>query len=86
MQLFNAVGLKGALWSFWGRHFTFLFLNKLSKQTVFSFHDWINWTNKLTSKNNSIYTVQLCLYVADPAIFLASHSLLTGLFTQLCQT
>ena len=46
----------------------------MSKQTKLynscCFHDWVN---KLTLNNkNTIYTVLLCLYVADPATFLAS--------------
>ena len=47
----------------------------------------MSWINKLTLKD---HTVSCCLYVADPATFLASHSVLgtllsseSGLFIQL---
>ena len=49
----------------------------MPKQTKWTnsvpFHDWLNWLNKLSLKDNTVsYT--LCLYVADPATFLASDS------------
>ena len=31
---------------------------------------------ELTLKDNTVYTVLLCVYVADPATFLASNSVL----------
>ena len=55
--------------------FIFRFI-KLNNQTLFGFYEWINWTNKLTLKDNTVYTVLLCLFVADPATFLASDSVL----------
>ena len=49
----------------------------LPKQTKWTnslcFHDWINKINKPTLKGNTIYIVSLCLYVADPATFIASN-------------
>ena len=39
----------------------------------------MNWINKLTLKDNKMYTVLLCLHVADPATSLASNSIL-GLY------
>ena len=66
------------------RLFLFLCLNKLNKQTILYnyiyiiFHDWVN---KLTFKRTThFHTVLLCLYVADPATFLASNSVLDLLF------
>ena len=61
---------------FWGRNInqsSCLCLNKLNKQTL-CFHDWIN---KLTLKDN---TVSYCLYMEDPATFLASNSVLVPPF------
>ena len=66
------------------------FLPKQTKESnSLCFHDWINWINKLTLKDNTVYTVLVCLYVADPATFLAPNSFLgpyfplrkAGLFT-----
>ena len=43
---------------------------------------YILWLNhKLTLKDNTIYTVLLCLCVADPATFLASNTVLGTLFS-----
>ena len=43
-------------------------LMRKETRNIFTFHDQINWTNKLTLKDkNTIHTALLCLYVADPA-------------------
>ena len=50
------------------------------------FHDWINWIDKLTLKDNTVslcfifFYIYKCIHVADPATFLASNSVLGTLF------
>ena len=50
--------------------------NDSSKTNSLCCHDWMKRINKLILKSNIIYTVLLCLHVADPATFLASDSVL----------
>ena len=51
----------------------FCLVASVSAACCLCLHDWINWTNKLTLKNDT-NSVSLCLYVADPATSPASHS------------
>ena len=58
-------------------------MSKQTKETNYlCFHDWINWTNKLTLKNKTIsYCLTLLIYIADPATFLDSNSVLGNFYS-----
>ena len=68
-----SVTLKGALRSFWNRRYNQR--SKLNKQAVFVF---VNKLNELADVKgqHSFLPFYFCLYVADPATFLASNSVL----------
>ena len=62
------------------KHFWLILSLNRKINIFFDFLSEINRTQKLTLKNHTFLTVLLCLYLVDPATFLALSSILAVLF------